>query len=502
MSKLNNRWETSNETNRFREEIINTVSKSMSYDKSERTRFSAGGFGVDAPNWKVAVEIAVCLLVCVGGVVWWKSNRKKSEDDNKSNNKIKVDNNKSENKIKENKEKCNNDIMKSGAITDDKIRVATAISQLKREEEREKHANKMEELKVKSSFKNGKNIIPPDLTTHPLLAPTKQEGVISHCINYFTSNNIVKARDLYCGLIFENNTVEIFSQTNTGKSLFTLAFTTQICMENRDIRGVYYNTEMDDSQLQRLLGKGNKYSDNIEVVSKGIDTAESLIGNMILNIEKYRKHIVFVIDNLTYYYSTRSGDKIKEFIELIKLIRDNAKQQYGINITVIIVTHADKNNEGKPLTLASVKDGGCGNCFVDTIIGLGQVNGYEYLRYVKLLKSREANKSLNVMVFKIVDSNPRIQYLGEAKEKEVLSGKYISPEKMPCEDHGEFWYNENQAGKGYGTIAREYYNLSEIDRQNDDEKTKAQKKKKFEKLRNHVRNTIEAYKKKQLKQTA
>ena len=106
------------------------------------------------------------------------------------------------------------------------------------------------------------------------------------------------------------------------------------------------------------------------------------------------------------------------------------------------------------------------------------------------------------MVFKIVDSNPRIQYLGEAKEKEVLSGKYISPEKMPCEDHGEFWYNENQAGKGYGTIAREYYNLSEIDRQNDDEKTKAKKKKKFEKLRNHVRNTIEAYKKKQLKQTA
>ena len=73
---------------------------------------------------------------------------------------------------------------------------------------------------------------------------------------------------------------------------------------------------------------------------------------------------------------------------------------------------------------------------------------------------------------------------------------------MPCEDHGEFWYNENQAGKGYGTIAREYYNLSEIDRQNDDEKTKAQKKKKFEKLRNHVRNTIEAYKQKQLKQTA
>ena len=52
------------------------------------------------------------------------------------------------------------------------------------------------------------------------------------------------------------------------------------------------------------------------------------------------------------------------------------------------------------------------------------------------------------------------------------------------------------------SIAREYYNLSEIDRQNDDEKTKAQKKKKFEKLRNHVRNTIEAYKKKQLKQTA
>ena len=28
---------------------------------------------------------------------------------------------------------------------------------------------------------------------------------------------------------------------------------------------------------------------------------------------------------------------------------------------------------------------------------------------------------------------------------------------MPCEDPGEFWYNENQAGKGYGTIAREYY---------------------------------------------
>ena len=488
MKNINNRWETSNEINRFGEITKNTSSESTSNNKSERTKFNLGNLGVDAPNWKIATGIAAFMTAICGLLLWLKSKFKNSEDDNKSNNIIKVDNNSSANRIKEN-----------SACTDDKIRLKRSEHEQKMELERLKH----EQWKDKQEYKKAKTgLVLPEIAAHPLLSEVDIEPV-SRKLNDFDSAEIKQAEELYDNFIYKDETTIIFSPTNVGKSFASIQIGAEISEKFPNTQTLYYNQEMNDSQIQSLLygnEKRPKYAENMEIISN-VCTEEELIKDMILNIDQYRKDLVIFIDNITDLFPSSRNEKATEFLKLLKRIRIKAKRIYGINLTYVIICHTNKLKENSRLEIKDLKGNGNLGNFADRIIAIGRVPNHNDKRYSKILKGRNgAVISDVVMIFKIVDEKPRLRFIGVAKEEDIISGNYKEPKMKLPDNIAEKWYLENQNGKGYKAIAREYFKQEYIS-DNDSDEVKKRKKAELERCKNKVRNAIEKYKQ-TLKQSA
>ena len=495
---MRKRWEKNNNINRFSEIVKNTSTGSTS-DNLERTKFRVFGCEIDAPNVKTASWIGVAASLGVAVYVWWKSDRKKSEDNNKSNNKIKVDNNKSENKIKEDNNQSANKIKESSACTDDKITFKKFEYEQKMELERLKH----EQWKDKGEYKNAKTcLVLPEIATHPLLSEVDIKPK-SHKLNYYGSEEVEQTQELYENLIYKNETTIFFSPTNVGKTFASIQIGAEISEKFPDAHTLYYNQEMSDPQLQTLLFGSNKrpkYAENMDIISD-ICTEEELIKDMVLNIELYRKDMTIFIDNITDLHPSSRNEKATEFLKLLKRIRINAKRIYGINLTYVIICHTNKIEKNSRLELDKLKGNANLNNFADRIIAIGRVINHNDKRYFKVLKGRTgAVDSDLLMIFKIVADKPRFRHIGYANEEDLFNGKYKEPKLEIPENVAEKWYQDNLAGIGYGTIAREYYKL-EIISDNDSDEVKSRKKAEFERCKNKVRNEIEKYKK-TLKQSA
>lgn len=464
------------------------IIKNTSNNNLERTKLSYGGFGIDAPNLKTTILLGGSGILCALGYIWWKSDRKKSEDNNKSKNNIKEEDNKSANRIKEN-----------SANTDEKIRLKKEEYEQKKELKRLEH----EQWKDKQEYKKAKaGLVLPEITTHPLFSYVDIKPK-SHKLNYYGSEEVEQTQELYENLIYKNETTIIFSPTNVGKTFASIQIGADISEKFPSTRTLYYNLEMNDSQILALLfgsKKRPKYAENMDIISD-ICTEEELIKDMVLNIELHKKDMTIFIDNITDLHPSSRNEKATEFLKLLKRIRINAKRIYEINLTYVIICHTNKIVKGSKLELENVK--GCGNLnnFADRIIGIGRVPNHNDKRYFKILKGRTGVvKSDEVMIFKFFDDKPRLRCIGDAYEDDVVYGKYKEPKLEIPENVAEKWYQDNLAGKGYGTIAREYYKL-EIISDNDSDEVKSRKKAEFERCKNKVRNEIEKYKK-TLKQAA
>lgn len=461
---------------------------SSSNRNSERTKIGFGKFQVDAPSPKTAGCAAFVVALAVGGFIWWKSDRKKSEDNNKSKNKIKEEDNRSANRIKEN-----------SASTDNKIRLKKEECEQKKELKRLEH----EQWKDKQEYKKAKaGLVLPEITTHPLLSYVDIKPK-SHKLDYYGSEEVEQTQELYENLIYKNETTIFFSPTNVGKTFASIQIGAEISEKFPDAHTLYYNQEMSDSQVQTLLfgsKKRPKYAENMDIISD-ICTEEELIKDMVLNIELYRKDMTIFIDNITDLHPSSRNEKATEFLKLLKRIRIQAKRIYGINLTYVIICHTNKIEKNSRLELDKLKGNANLNNFADRIIAIGRVINHNDKRYFKVLKGRTgAVDSDLLMIFKIVADKPRFRHIGYANEEDLFNGKYKEPKLEIPENIAEKWYQDNLAGIGYGTIAREYYKL-EIISDNDSDEVKRRKKAEFERCTNKVRNEIMKYKK-SLKQAA
>ena len=133
------------------------------------------------------------------------------------------------------------------------------------------------------------------------------------------------------------------------------------------------------------------------------------------------------------------------------------------------------------------------NNFADRMIAIGRVPKHDDKRYIKLLKSRTGVIDDELIIYKIYEEKPRFRCIGNADEDEVLEGNYKEPKEIIPEDVVKKWYQDNLADKGYGTIAREYYKLEPIEK-NDSDEIKKRKNTKMEICTNKVRNAIRKYK--------
>ena len=225
-----------------------------------------------------------------------------------------------------------------------------------------------------------------------------------------------------------------------------------------------------------------------------------IINNMAMNIEKYKKDLAIFIDNSTYFEPSSRSEKSTEFIKLLKRILTQAKNLYGINIAFIVICHTNKIERDARLDLNVLKGNGNLNNFADRVIAIGRVPKHNDKRYIKVLKSRTGNIDEKLRIYR-ASGNPRFIYIGDAKEDDVLDGRYREPKETISEDLGKKWYQEKLAGKGYGTIAREHFKLPAVDK-NDTDEIKKEKQKRFEKNKGIVKYQIKKYKEKLVAQSA
>ena len=427
---------------------------SSSDSNSGRTKFSLGElFSIDAPDKKTAALFGLASLAAAAGFIWWKSDRKKSEDDNSSINKINEDNNSSANRIKEN-----------SASTDNQIRLNKEKYKFQMDLVRLMH----EQWKDKQEYKKIKTgLVLSEIATHPLLSDVDIKPV-SRKLNDFGSEEVKQTQELYENLINENETTIIFSPTNVGKTFASIQIGAEISEKFPNAYTLYYNQEMNKSQIQSLLfgnEKRPKYAENMEIISN-VCTEEELIKDMILNIEQYRKNIVIFIDNITDLHPSSRNEKATEFLKLLKRIRINAKRIYGVNITYIIICHTNKLKENSRLEINNLKGNGNLGNFADRVIAIGRVPNHNDKRYFKILKGRNGSVVSDVvMIFKIVDEKPRLMFINTANENDVLKGKYLEykiENGLAQKEIDEKWYHEHKNGKGYGTIAKEHFKLPKV----------------------------------------
>lgn len=409
----------------------------------------------------------ICSGTCSRRIYLVEIRSKEVRGNNKSNNKIKEEDNRSANRIKEN-----------SANTDEKIRLKKEEYEQKREFKRLEH----EQWKDKQEYKKAKTgLVLPEITTHPLLSYVDIRPK-SRNLNYYGSEEVEQAQALYDNLIYKNETTIIFSPTNVGKTFAIIQIGAEISEKFPDTHTLYCNQEMSDSQVQTLLfgsKKRPKYAENMDIISD-ICTEEELIKDMVLNIELHKKDMTIFIDNITDLHPSSRNEKATEFLKLLKRIRINAYRIYEINLTYVIICHTNKIEKNTRLELKKLKGNANLNNFADRIIAIGRVINHNDKRYFKILKGRTgAVDSDLLIIFKIADDKPRLRCIGDAYEEDLFNGKYKEPKLETPENVAEKWYQDNLAGIGYGTIAREYYKLKKIS-DNDSDEVKRRKKAEFE----------------------
>ena len=452
-------------------------------NSSGNIKLSLGNISVEAKEEKTVYGLLLAGVLAVWTIIWWTSENKKSENDNKTDNDIRKDNNASNNRIKE-----------DNARTDNELKLMNSEYEQKNGHEILKHEQWMQ----KQEYKSTKTCtMLPEIASHELLSSVGM-GPVTHGLNYYCGNEVQEAQALYDNLIFENETAIIFSPTNVGKTLVSLQIGAAISERFADLHTLYYNQEMNDSQIQKLLytnKEQSKYPENMEIISEVHNEGE-LIKNLLFNIEKHRKNMLICIDNITDIHPSSKNEKSTEFLKNLKKIRSNAKRIYGINLTFIIVCHTNKNVKNEWVEINDLKGNGNLSNFADRVIAVGKVPNHNDKRYLRILKGRNGITERDVAkIYKIVDDEkPRIKYIGDAKKEDILSGKYKEPKVEISNDVAKKWYYENLHGKGYGTIAREYFNLTCV-KKDDSAEEKERKKSEFEKSKNKVRNEIEKYKK-------
>ncbi len=233
---------------------------------------------------------------------------------------------------------------------------------------------------------------------------------------------------LFGNLIFDKELTILFGDSNVGKSLFAYSISEQISggfaampqyPTEKYVKVLYLDCELSQRQLYNRY-KGYEFSQyfiraEINTDYKGT-TIEALQEQLRLD-----KEIEFVIiDNITYLCNeAENGNSAIDLMH--KLIEIKRKYDVGI----LVLTHVPKLSPKEPLTQNSMSGSKNLANLADSIfcIGKSYKQGFEFLRYIKQIKCRNAEIDENtVTLIQLTEQEPFLHHsiYGTAKEYEHL----------------------------------------------------------------------------------
>ena len=232
-----------------------------------------------------------------------------------------------------------------------------------------------------------------------------------------------------CGpLIFENECVFLFGDTNSGKSILAVQIGENIA-KKFGMNVVYFDFELSRHQFCQRYDAKHAFPRNFiraELTTKalGVKSDAEFEERTLNDIERIIKESdakMAIIDNLSYICmqsesGVEAGRVMKRLIEL--------KNCYGL--TLLVVAHTPKRPINEPLTQNSLAGSKRLANFADSMIAIGMSCNNDKVRYIKQVKSRSADivySADNVILGHIEKVNGVTRFVrdGEGEERYQLT---------------------------------------------------------------------------------
>lgn len=220
----------------------------------------------------------------------------------------------------------------------------------------------------------------------------------------------------------------IFGDTGVGKTLFGFDLSDGLSYGYDTVLGLasmgepltvlYYDAELSDAMFRQRYN-GYTFSDNLKIiVINEIISYEAFSVKTILTDIKETGANVVIVDNITKLSqaSNTAIDIARNIMENLRKLRAEAE------VSILVFAHTTKVKPYSPITINQLGGSKYLSNFADCVVGLGRSAKGKNIRYLKLIKSRNAAEYNHVYAFEIVQENNFIKFkpLGKDTEANLL----------------------------------------------------------------------------------
>lgn len=246
----------------------------------------------------------------------------------------------------------------------------------------------------------------------------------------------IKSTRLYADLIHKGNIVVVFGPKGEGKSILTNQMIVGIVtgtpgslfpefgQQHEGQHGIIIDFEQSPAQLKGRYGKkGYRFPDNLDFVrGKAFSKLESFKAYLKALIGKLNRNTVIAIDNLTKALPVMQDESTRDLFRFLNGCIESAKREKGIDLTFVMVAHANKEGYGVSIGTEHLKGTSKVADYADLVLAIGPTKFGKSIKMLKVLNNRNEPEPETVLVMKKVDSVPFLHFerVREMREEDAL----------------------------------------------------------------------------------
>ena len=264
----------------------------------------------------------------------------------------------------------------------------------------------------------------------------------------------IKSTRLYANLIHKGNIVVVFGPKGEGKSILTNQMIVGIAtgtpgslfpeygQQHKGQHGIIIDFEQSPAQLKGRYGKkGYRFPENVDFVrGKAFPKLESFKAYLKALILKLNRDTVIAIDNLTKALPILQDESTRDLFRFLNGCIESAKRDKGIDLTFVLVAHANKEGYGVSIGTEHLKGTSKVADYADLVLAIGPTRFGKSTKMLKVLNNRNEPEPDKVLVMKRVDSAPLLHFepIREMREEDAL------PKRSKCGKKDWFVETEEQ----------------------------------------------------------
>ena len=263
----------------------------------------------------------------------------------------------------------------------------------------------------------------------------------------------IEATRLYADFIYKGNIVVVFGPKGQGKSVFSTQLLAEIATgsskqlfpeygkQHEGQHGIILDFEQSPTQLKSRYGKeGYSLPEHLELVlAEPFSTLEAFKDSLKKLVDKLTTDTVIDIDNVSKALPTLYDESARELNAFLKSMINYAKREKAIDLTIILVSHPNKEGYGGSIGTEHLKGTSKLADLADVLLVVGPTRFGRDTKMLKVLNNRNWKEPETVLVMKMVDSKPYLHFerVREMHEEDALPRRTKNPK----------WTNRHEANR-------------------------------------------------------